>query len=149
MLFRSKKANETLETFNKLSKELEEVKLDRERKIAEYQKLFEKERENYINKIHESEAKYSEVESKRGVMMMEFEKERAKWSLERDHLLLQKNESQEVIAKLEKRKENLLLENDKLKSERLARKPFHQGIANTASSMSRYCNNKSNQTLCK
>ena len=133
-----KKLCETLEGMGKVSKELDEVKADRDRRVLEYQKLFEKERENYKAKLQEIESKFTEADSRRGVMMMEFEKERAKWSLERDHLIMQKNEGQEVIARLEKRKENLMLENDKLKSERTARKPLYAGVASSNASMSRY-----------
>eukprot|EP01022_Parablepharisma_sp_SALTPOND_P029008 TRINITY_DN722_c0_g1_i1.p1 TRINITY_DN722_c0_g1~~TRINITY_DN722_c0_g1_i1.p1 ORF type:complete len:1467 (-),score=323.46 TRINITY_DN722_c0_g1_i1:3360-7760(-) len=133
-----KKIAESLEALNKVSKELEEIKADRDRRVLEYQKLFEKERENYKSKLQEIENKYTEVDSKRGVMMMDFEKERAKWSLERDHLIMQKNEAHEIIARLEKRKENLMLENDKLKSERTMRKPLYAGVANSTTSMSRY-----------
>eukprot|EP00826_Nyctotherus_ovalis_P040950 TRINITY_DN4076_c0_g1_i3.p1 TRINITY_DN4076_c0_g1~~TRINITY_DN4076_c0_g1_i3.p1 ORF type:complete len:227 (-),score=51.93 TRINITY_DN4076_c0_g1_i3:156-836(-) len=84
-------------------------------------------------KLQEIESKYIEADRKRSAMMMDFEKERAKWSLERDHLVVQ-----EVIATLEKKKENLILENDKLKSERLARKPLYSAVSNSITSMGRY-----------
>jgi len=133
-----KKVTESVDMLAKITKELDEVKADRDRRVLEYQKLFEKERENYKTKLQEVETKYTEADSKRGVMMMEFEKERAKWSLERDHIMMQKNEAQEMIARLEKRKENLMLENDKLKSERSVRKPMYGGVAASTASMSRY-----------
>ncbi len=134
-----KKVAEFGDAYAKASKELEDVKADRDRRVLEYQKLFEKEREAYKVKLQDSESKCAEVDSKRGVLMMEFEKERAKWSLERDHLISQKNEAQEIIGRLEKRKETLLLENDKLKSERVTRKPLYAGVANSTTSIgSRY-----------
>ena len=38
-------------------------------------------------KLYDIEQRNKELESKRSSMMFEFEKERAKWGLERDHLL--------------------------------------------------------------
>eukprot|EP00826_Nyctotherus_ovalis_P040096 TRINITY_DN3909_c0_g2_i1.p1 TRINITY_DN3909_c0_g2~~TRINITY_DN3909_c0_g2_i1.p1 ORF type:complete len:289 (+),score=106.60 TRINITY_DN3909_c0_g2_i1:140-1006(+) len=48
-----KKTNESMETLAKVSRELDEVRADRDRKVLEYQKLFEKERDNYKLKLHE------------------------------------------------------------------------------------------------
>jgi len=44
------------------------------------------------NKISELEIKYKEVEGKRSTLIFEFEKERAKWNLDKDHLNNIKNE---------------------------------------------------------
>jgi len=133
-----KRATEALHNLSKVSKELDEIKADRDRRMLEYQKMYEKERENYKVKLQEIEAKYIEADRKRSSMLIEFEKERAKWSLEKDHLIVQKNEAQEIIAVLEKKKENLIIENDKLKSERLTRKPLYSAISNSIASSSRY-----------
>jgi chromosome segregation ATPase len=133
-----KRATEALHNLSKVSKELDEIKADRDRRMLEYQKVYEKERENYKVKLQEIEAKYIEADRKRSSMLMEFEKERARWSLEKDHLIVQKNEAQEIIATLEKKKENLIIENDKLKSERLTRKPFYSAVSNSVASSSRY-----------
>lgn len=40
------------------------------------------------NKIGELELKCKEVEQKRGTLIFEHEKERAKWNLDRDHLMV-------------------------------------------------------------
>jgi hypothetical protein len=61
--------------------------------------------------------KYKEVENKRSSLIFEFEKERAKWNLDRDHLTNLRNELQDSLDKLEKKKEILLRENEKLKNE--------------------------------
>ena len=62
------------------------MKCKRDTKILEYQRTLEKERENYKTKIFEIEGKLKEAENKRGALVFQFEKERAKWALERDHL---------------------------------------------------------------
>eukprot|EP01015_Nassula_variabilis_P033514 TRINITY_DN806_c0_g4_i1.p1 TRINITY_DN806_c0_g4~~TRINITY_DN806_c0_g4_i1.p1 ORF type:complete len:200 (+),score=30.22 TRINITY_DN806_c0_g4_i1:64-663(+) len=65
----------------------------------------------------EYELKYKESESKRGQLIFEHEKEKARWNLEKDHLINAKNELQDMINKLERKKEALLRENEKLKNE--------------------------------
>lgn len=49
--------------------------------------------------------------------MFEFEKERAKWQMERDNLLNLKVELTEQVEKLQVRKDQLLRENEKLRTE--------------------------------
>jgi hypothetical protein len=130
-----KKVTEFQDAHSKISKELDDVKADRDRKILEYQKLFEKERENYKAKLQEVESRFGEADSKRGQQVFEFEKERAKWSYERDQLINQKSEAQEIIARLEKKKDSLLLENEKLKNERVTRKPAYPGVGTSTASI--------------
>jgi hypothetical protein len=55
-------------------------------------------------------------------MIFEFEKERAKWMLEKDHIIAQKQEVQEHVDRLQRKAEDLLKENEKLKSDRTMRK---------------------------
>ncbi len=85
--------------------------------LIENQKHVEKERETYKSKMGDIEVRCKELENKRSTMIFDFEKERAKFSLERDHLNTQKSEMQEQIDRLERRKEALLRENEKLKNE--------------------------------
>ena len=58
--------------------------------------------------------------------MFEFEKERAKWGLERDHLINQKQEVVEQVDRLERRKETLLRENEKLKNDKTKNRAAYQ-----------------------
>jgi hypothetical protein len=57
------------------------------------------------------------VEQKKNQNMFDHEKERAKWNIEKDHLMAQKNDYLETIDKLEKKKDLFLRENEKLKTE--------------------------------
>lgn len=86
----------------------------------EYQKMVDQERETLKSKIGELEQKYKEVESRRSALIFEFEKERAKWNLDKDHLTNLRNELTDQLDKLEKKKEMLLRENEKLKNEQRA-----------------------------
>jgi hypothetical protein len=52
----------------------------------EFQKKLDKEKELLKNKITELEDKFREGEKKRSTLIFEYEKERAKWNLEKDHL---------------------------------------------------------------
>ena len=115
--FIEKKINEMAENEKRLQSELENVKSDRDAKTLDFQKVLDKEREVFKSKLAEIEQKFRESESKRSTVVFEHEKQRAKWNLEKDHLLNQKNDLQETIGKLEKKREALLRENEKLKNE--------------------------------
>lgn len=90
-----KKVSELMENESRLHKEIDELKHERDRKIIENQKNLEKEREALKTRVTEAEQKFKEAENKRSTMIFELEKERAKWGLERDHLVTQKQEVQE------------------------------------------------------
>eukprot|EP01017_Pseudomicrothorax_dubius_P004498 TRINITY_DN1091_c0_g1_i1.p1 TRINITY_DN1091_c0_g1~~TRINITY_DN1091_c0_g1_i1.p1 ORF type:complete len:1158 (-),score=548.27 TRINITY_DN1091_c0_g1_i1:121-3594(-) len=112
-----KKLTDMMENEKKLLSDLDEVKAERDAKLLEYQKLLDQEREILKQKISECEQKFKESEAKRGTLIFEHEKDRAKWHMERDHLISQRNELQEAIERLERKKELLLRENEKLKNE--------------------------------
>lgn len=77
-----------------------------------------KEKDNMRTKIGDLEKRTKEAENYRGTLFLEHEKERAKWALERDHLISEKSDAKDMIERLEKRKEALLRENEKFRSER-------------------------------
>ncbi len=56
----------------------------------DHQRALEKEREVFKQKNGDVEHKCKELENKRSTMLFEFEKERAKWGLEKDFLSSQK-----------------------------------------------------------
>ena len=119
-LLSEKKFAEMLENEKRLQQEIDNVKVDRDHKLLEYQKQLDAERDQLKLKIGDIEQKYKEVENRRSSLIFEFEKERAKWNLDRDHLVNMKNELQDQVEKLEKKKEFLLRENEKLKNEQRA-----------------------------
>ena len=85
-----KKVADLIENEARLHKEIDELKGERDRKIMEHQRSLEKEREVFKSKMSDIEVKCKELENKRSTMIFDLEKERAKWGLERDHLLTQK-----------------------------------------------------------
>ena len=98
--------------------EIEECKQQKDNKIKEIMEIFKAEKENFKSKMHENEQKIKDLEHNKSQLFLEHEKERAKWALERDHLISQKNEAQDIVDSLEKRKETLVRENEKLKATR-------------------------------
>jgi len=117
-----KKFNEMAQNEKRLQLELEEIKAERDLKILENQRILDRERGTTKTKIFEFEQRIRDAESKKNLIVFEHEKERAKWQLEKDHLQMQGNELRELLSTLEKKKEALLRENEKLKSETKASK---------------------------
>ena len=127
-LLNEKKMADYMDNEKKLNQEIENIKMERDAKIVEYQKLLDVEREKLKQKIQEIENKYKDSESKRSSLLFEHEKERAKWSLEKDHICNQRTELSETIEKIEKKKEMLLRENEKLRNEaKMSKKSSNQG----------------------
>ena len=87
-----KKVQDLQEAEARYQKEIDELKGERDRRIVDNQRALEKERENFKSKIQDIEQKCKELENKRSTMLFEFEKERAKWGLEKDFLSSQKQE---------------------------------------------------------
>lgn len=82
-----------LETKEKrLQDEIDHLKSERDRKLLEFQTTLEKEKESFKQKLNETEKKTKEAEQKKNQLVFEFEKDRAKWMLERDHIENQKND---------------------------------------------------------
>ena len=130
-----KKVCELLENETRLQREIDELKQERDKKIVDNQRNVEREREIFKGRLNESEQKCKELESKRSSQMFELDKERAKWCLERDHLVAQKQEVQEQLERMQRKQEMLLRENEKLKNERTNRKQMmygQSGITNTS-----------------
>ena len=105
-------------TEQRLTQEIEELKRDRDRRITELQEAFQREKDEWRSKQVEVEKRIKDVEQQKGQIFLEHEKERARWTMDRDHLTSQKNEALENAARMQKRNEALLKENEKLRAER-------------------------------
>ena len=112
------KINDLMKENNLLKEQKEQIKKDNEKKISELNSNFDKERERDKNKIIEIEKNLKEAEGKRSVLLLELEKEKAKWNIEKDNLTSKYSDLNEKISTLERKNENLLRENEKLKNER-------------------------------
>lgn len=82
-----KKVEKLLEEKDRLQSEMEDIKNERDKKIIEYQSMLDKERENYKLKLRETEGKGTKVEAKQTELILNHEKEKAKWDHEKSYLL--------------------------------------------------------------
>ena len=140
-----RKFNEMAQNEKRLQLELESIKAERDAKIMEHQRALDRERGTMKTKIFEFEQRIRDAESKKNLIVFEHEKERAKWQLEKDHLQSQGNELRELLSTLEKKKENLLRENEKLKSETKASKKS----INLTSNVNNFLNSKVSNSAIK
>lgn len=125
-----KKVQDLQEAEARYHKEIDELKGERDRRIVDNQRALDKERETFKTKIQDIEQKCKELESKRSTMFFEFEKEKAKWGLEKDFLTSQKQEVQEQVERVQRKQEQLLKENERLKSEKTRQKSYLYGQGN-------------------
>lgn len=107
--------NQEREKYRKLE---DTLKSEKEKQITELNNKFAKEKETLKKKIADIEKNLREAEGKRGVLLLELEREKAKWDIEKDNYITKNQEFEDKVAKLEKKNENLLRENEKLKNEK-------------------------------
>ena len=112
-----------LELINKeneqlLKNEKDSLKVEQDKKVSELITGFDKEKENYKKRIADLEKNLREAEGKKGALLLELEKEKAKWDIEKDNLTSKYSELNDKLARLEKKYENLLRENEKLRNEK-------------------------------
>ena len=112
---RLEEMNAEKEKYRKFEDSLKEEK---DRQISDLSSSFEKEKNEYKKKIMDIEKNLREAEGKRGALLLELEKEKAKWNIEKDNFITKNQELNDRISTIEKKNENLLRENEKLKNER-------------------------------
>ena len=94
------------------------LKEEQDKKVNELIIGFEKEKENLKKRIAEMEKSLREAEGKKGSLLLELEKEKAKGNIEKDNLVTKYSELNDKMNRLEKRYESLLRENEKLRNEK-------------------------------
>jgi hypothetical protein len=109
---------ELTEDKNRLMKENEIIKADKDNKLKEMNSIIDKERDNIKIKSNEIDEKMKELDSKKKSLTLEFEIEKAKWGIEKDNLQAKNYEHVENVERLEKKYETLLRENEKLKTDK-------------------------------
>jgi len=102
----------------RIRKELEDLKIEKDKKILELITNTEKDKESYKLKSSEIDEKIKEFESRKKTLSLEFEIERAKWSIEKENFISKVTDLSESIERLEKKNENLTRENEKLKTDK-------------------------------
>lgn len=127
-----KKLAEFIENEKKLVSEIEQLKIEREAKMLEHQNQLDQQSDLFKQKIAELEQRCKESENKRNSLLFDHEKEKAKWVFDREHMIAQKNDLSEQLEKIEKKKEQLLRENEKLKNEQRVQRRSINLAANTS-----------------
>ena len=94
------------------------LKEEQDKKVNELTVGFEKEKDNYKKRISELEKNLREAEGKKGSLLLELEKEKAKWNIEKDNLVTKYSELNDKLTRVEKKNEGLLRENEKLRNEK-------------------------------
>ena len=77
---------ELLENEKKLQAEIDSLKMEKEFRVMDVSKEFEKEKEIWKSRVENCEERIREADKKRSALLFEMEKERAKWQFERDHI---------------------------------------------------------------
>lgn len=114
--------------------EISQLKQQRDKAILEHQQAIDREREALKSKISEIERKFMASESDKSSLKFEIEKQQARWNTEKDNFDSIKTEMQDTIARLEKRNENLMMQNERLKEKtKNPRKYNKYGGINTSS----------------
>lgn len=82
-----KRVADLQETERRLQGEIEEMRQERDRRSQDYQRLLDKEKDAYRQRLAEVETKCKDAEKMRSQHMFEYEKERARWQLEKDQYM--------------------------------------------------------------
>ncbi|CAG9316741.1 unnamed protein product [Blepharisma stoltei] len=112
---------ELIENEKLLKEEIEALNKQKEKEIKETCENLKHDKEILRSQVADLEQRAKDLEQQKNSIYIEYEKEKAKWALDRDHLISEKNESQDLIERLEKRKETLVREVEKLRAERGSR----------------------------
>ena len=95
--------------------EILRLKTDRDRMLVDSQSSVDQEINKLKTRNDDLEKKCKDYERVTTSHKFEIEKEKARWSSEKDYLESSKNDLMETVAKLEKKNESLVAQNEKLK----------------------------------
>ena len=112
-----RKVADLLESESNLREQLELIKMQKEIQAQDFLRRLDDEKQSNRAKLNEAEQRYKDLEKKRSTLIFEHEKQKAQWALDRDHLQQKINELQEFLSQKEKRLENTIRENEKLRNE--------------------------------
>lgn len=113
-----KKLQQGIDLEKKYQKDLQEEKAARSASLAQMVENFSKERDEWRQKMTENEKKIKEIDQQKSQIFVQSEKDRVKWTLEKEELLTKYAESQYELNGMLKKQEDLRKENEKLKTPR-------------------------------
>ena len=107
--------NELLEKEKDLQQEIFDLKAEKDNLSLFFQKELDKQKEIIKKKLNACESKYKRSEEEKNQLLYEQEKLKTKWQIEKNHIISQKNENADMLDRLNKQKQILQKENDKLR----------------------------------
>ena len=134
-----KKLNDYVENEKILQEQISKTKQSRDMKIMELTRKHNEDLQEMKKKIEEVEKKNKEIERNKTNMLIELENKRLKMTIDKEHLIDQKNEQQQKITKLEKIKDKLTRENEKLKNDiRKQKKQYNNNFGSNFSHIPKF-----------
>lgn len=110
-----KKLERIMEERDRLTKDFDTVKNERDKKIDEMKKQHEREKELLKQKNGDLQQKSKTIESKQTEMILAHETNRAKWDQEKSFLLSAKEDAIAEQKSIQRKNDNLLKEIERLK----------------------------------
>ena len=100
-----------------MKEEFENVKADRDRKLDEMRRQFEREKEVLKQKNNDLTQKNKAIESKQTELILSHETNRARWDQEKSSLVAAKEDAISELKNIQKRQENSRIEIERLKDQ--------------------------------
>ena len=116
-IIHEKRINELLESETALQQEVASLKAERDKLAVSFQTELEKQKENIKKKVTDLEQRFKKCENEKNQIQYDKEKLKAKWLIEKDGLISERNEALETIERLQKQKDGLSKDLDKVRQE--------------------------------
>jgi hypothetical protein len=121
-----KKLEKALEEKERLLKDLDGTKVERDRKLDENRKQFEREKELLKQKATEAQQKSKATEARQTEILMSHETNRAKWEQEKSYIIQAKEDAIAEQKALQRKNENLLKEVERYKEQSKRNNPWRK-----------------------
>jgi len=112
-----KKIERVTEDRDRIKEEFEAIKIDRDRKIDEMKRQFEREKEILKQKNNDLQQKSKNTDSKQTELILQHETNRAKWDQEKSYLLSAKEDAISELKNIQRKYENSVKEIERLKEQ--------------------------------
>jgi len=110
-----KKIEKVIEERDRLKDEFDQFRQDREKKIEDLKRTYEREKELLKQKNSDLQNKAKNIDSKQTELILSHETNRAKWDQEKSYLLTAKEDALSEMRNIQRKYENQLKEVERLK----------------------------------
>lgn len=116
-IIHEKRISDLLESDKVLQQEVAVLKAERDNMTVSFQVELEKHKDTIKKKFTEIEQRYKKCEAEKNHISYEQEKLKARWQIEKDNLITQHTDALEAIDKLQKQKDSLSKELEKVRQD--------------------------------